>query len=279
MTADAELFPHRENQGEGPCPHCASWSIYLRDEDRYLHVDGTPNRECWAAISRGDKPAQPVLADQILSISALNDLPDPEPLIDNVLDKGTVALLYGKWGSLKSFTALDWGASVATGRPWQGRPVEQGNVLYIAAEGAFGIKGRVNAWEQGWQRQILDGALDILPRSVNLLNQSDMRNLGALIKWAGYRLVVIDTLSRCMVGADENSAKDCGIAVDVLHQLRECTPDGRGVILGLHHAGKDGKTFRGSSAFEAGADTVYSTTRDGAVIGSGPREAKRRSTA
>ena len=30
--------------------------------------------------------------------------------------------------------------------------------------------------------------------------------------------------------------------------------------------GKDAKTFRGSSAFEAGADTVYSVTLDGAVI-------------
>ena len=37
-------------------------------------------------------------------------------------------------------------------------------------------------------------------------------------------------------------------------------------MLGVHHAGKDGKTLRGSSAFEAGADTVYFTTRDGAVI-------------
>jgi hypothetical protein len=37
-------------------------------------------------------------------------------------------------------------------------------------------------------------------------------------------------------------------------------------VLGVHHTGKDGKTFRGSSAFEAGADTVYSVTLDGAVI-------------
>ena len=36
--------------------------------------------------------------------------------------------------------------------------------------------------------------------------------------------------------------------------------------LGVHHTGKDGKTLRGSSAFEGGADTVYFTSRDGAVI-------------
>ena len=69
-----------------------------------------------------------------------------------------------------------------------------------------------------------------------------------------------------MVGADENSAKDCGQVVEALTRLREHTPDGRGVILGVHHTGKDGKTLRGSSAFEAGADTVYSVNRDGGVI-------------
>ncbi len=207
-----------------------------------------------------------MLNDYILSRSELNDLPDPEPLIDNVLDQATVALLYGMWGSLKSFTALDWAASVATGRPWQGRPCKQCNVLYVAAEGAYGYKQRLNAWEQGWNTKILDGALDVLPRPVNLMNEADMRNLGVLIKWAGYGLVVIDTLARCMVSADENSARDCGVVVDVLRQLREITPDGRGVIVGIHHTGKDGKTFRGSSAFEAGADTVYSTTLDGAGI-------------
>ncbi len=208
----------------------------------------------------------PVLADLLLSRSALRQLPDPEPLIDDVLDQGTVALLYGKWGSCKSFIALDWAASVATGRAWQGRFTEQCRVLYIAAEGAFGLKGRMNAWEQGWHNTIHDGALDTLPRPVNLTNAAEVRNLAALIDWSGYSFVVVDTLARCMVGADENSAQDCGIVVDALTRLREHTPDGRGVVLGVHHSGKDGKTFRGSSVFEAGADTVYSTTLDGAAV-------------
>ena len=69
-----------------------------------------------------------------------------------------------------------------------------------------------------------------------------------------------------MVGADENSAKDCGIVVDTMTQLLTSTPGGRGVILGVHHAGKDAKTLRGSSALESGVDTVYSTSRDETLI-------------
>ncbi|MGY4650579.1 AAA family ATPase [Mycobacterium sp. URHB0021] len=211
-------------------------------------------------------PEPPLYTSRILTRAALRELPDPEPLIDNVLDQGTIVLLYGKWGTAKTFIALDWGLSVLTGRKWQARAVEQRRVLYVAAEGAFGFKGRVDAWERGWHATIGDGDFALLPHPVNLTRAVDVANLGALISWGGYDYVILDTLARCMVGADENSAKDCGVAVDNMVRLLGCTPGGRGVVQGVHHAGKDGKTMRGSSAFEGAADTVYFASRDGAVI-------------
>jgi hypothetical protein len=208
----------------------------------------------------------PVYADRLLTRSALNTLPNPEPLIDNVIDQGTTALLYGKWGTAKSFIALDWALSVATGHNWQGRNTEQRRSLYVAAEGAFGFKGRINAWETGWHTTVGDDDFGLLPHPVNLTRPLDVGNLAALIDWGGYSFVILDTLARCMVGADENSAKDTGVVVDAMVRLLAHTPDGRGVLLGVHHAGKDGKTLRGSSAFEGAADTVYFTSRDGALI-------------
>ena len=207
----------------------------------------------------------PVIADMLLNRSALRALPDPEPLIANVLDQGTTALLFGRHGTAKTFIALDWAASVATGRSWQGRRTTRRRVLYVAGEGAFGLKGRLDAWEVAWATEIGDSDFDILPCPVNLTRPLEVANLAALIDWQSYGLVVLDTLARCMVGADENSAKDCGIVVDAMTRLVRHTPDGRGVVLGVHHSGKDGKTFRGSSVFEAGADTVYSVIADGAI--------------
>lgn len=233
----------------------------------YLEING--HDIPWPDEAPGEfdvTPDAPVLVDGLLTRSDLNRLPNPEPLIDNVLDLGTIALLYGPWGVGKSFIGFDWAASAATARPWQGRATRQRKTLYVAAEGAFGFKGRADAWEMGWNTMIPDGALDILPTPVNLTRSVDVANLEALIDWNGYGFVVLDTLARCMVGGDENSAQDCGLVVDVLHRLRQRTPAGRGVILGVHHTGKDGKTFRGSSAFEAGADTVYSVAMDGGVI-------------
>jgi hypothetical protein len=236
---------------------------YYRDAPPVF--DEPPDEPDWSEEGRGPDPL-PVYADAVLTRSALRTLPDPEPLILDTLDLGTVALLYGRWGCAKTFIALDWAASVATGRRWQNRPTTARRVLYVVGEAAFGFKGRLDAWEVGWQTKISDGQLDILPRAVNLTNPVDVGNLAALIDWGGYGFIVVDTLSRCMVGADENSARDTGLVVDAMSRLLARTPGGRGVLLGVHHAGKDGKTLRGSSVFEAAADTVYFASRDGDTV-------------
>lgn len=237
------------------------------DWDRFDYLDTETNDSVRTGTdSDTNEFDEPIYAGKLLARSDLLTLPDPESLIDNVLDQGTTALLYGKWGTAKTFIALDWAASVATGHGWQGRQTEQRRVLYVVGEGAFGFKGRIAAWELGWQNKISDEWLSILPFPVNLTKSVDIVNLGHLIEWGGYDFVILDTLARCMVGADENSAQDCGIVVDTLTRLLAATPGGRGVVLGVHHAGKDGKTLRGSSAFESGADTVYFTERDEQLI-------------
>lgn len=46
----------------GPCPACGLDSIYSRDQGRYLHIDGSDNKRCWAHISSGaidDGPIEP----------------------------------------------------------------------------------------------------------------------------------------------------------------------------------------------------------------------------
>jgi hypothetical protein len=215
-------------------------------------------------------PGQPVtisrkmnLGDRLLSASGICALPDPQPLIEGVLDQGTSALLYGKWGTSKSFIALDWACSVATGKPWQGRSITQQRVLYVVGEGVAGFKGRVKAWQVGWKTIIGEEQISFLPMPVNLFRPDDVATVCEIVEDGGYGLVVFDTLARCMVGADENSAKDAGVVVESLATVVRSTPAARGVALGIHHTGKDGKTLRGSSSFESGADTVYFAERDG----------------
>jgi hypothetical protein len=159
---------------------------------------------------------------------------------------------------------LDWAASVATGRPWQGRATESGNVLYVAAEGAHGLDQRLRAWETAWRRTIDPATFHVLPVPVQLGNERQVRELRAITRDLRPTLLAIDTVARCAVGLDENSAKDMGQVVDVLYRLRDETADG--TVGAVHHTGKDRSTVRGSSAIEAGVDTVYQIEGDPSLL-------------
>jgi hypothetical protein len=195
-------------------------------------------------------------ASRLFTRSALRTLPRPNPLIEDTFDLNTVTLLYGYWGSMKSFVALDWAASISTGRPWQGRRIESpGRVLVIASEGAYGLNDRLEAWERGWQTKIEDDRFDVLGAAPNLGSSADVAELCNLVSAGGYRFVVVDTLAKCITGMDENSARDVGVAVRSLYLIQEAT--GGGTVAAIHHTGKDRVTMRGSSAIEGGVDTVY----------------------
>jgi hypothetical protein len=171
------------------------------DEPPDDHADDTRS-------ATDDKPPLWARLDaKLLTRSALHQLPEPEPLIDNVLDQGTTALLYGRWSTYKTFIALDWAASVATGRRWQGRETQCRTSLYVAGEGAYGYRARVDAWEQAWAVELDDDALQVLPVAVNLTRLGDVNELCALITHRGYGLVVIDTLARCMVAPTKTAPK------------------------------------------------------------------------
>lgn len=229
-----------------------------------------------SSIDRGKKsPENPAEAgaiatpmsrfrNRILKPTDLRELPEPTPLIADVLDRGTTALLYAGWGVGKSFIALDWACSVASGRQWQGRYTERAKVLYVVAEGAHGFSKRVQAWETAWKTPITDGMMAFLPVPVNLITD-DVEALSEDISAGGYEFVILDTLARCTVGAEENSAKDVGVVIDSMTRLVDATPGHRGVVLGVHHSGKNGD-LRGSSAYEAGVDTVYKAEKDGQTI-------------
>ncbi|MEU0977971.1 hypothetical protein [Streptomyces griseus] len=42
---------------KGLCPACQQPAAYTRELDRYVHTDGSDNRPCWLALSRGEVSA------------------------------------------------------------------------------------------------------------------------------------------------------------------------------------------------------------------------------
>ncbi len=211
-----------------------------------------------------ENPTQARLAElraALVDSAGLDNIADPVPLIDGVLYMDSLAWLYGKPGSAKSFVALDWAGCIGNGLPWQFRGVSAGPVLYLVAEGASGIRKRVRAWEEAFRTPMQN--VTFLPMAVQLLNGVDRQALIALIKEMGPSLVIIDTQARVTVGADENSNGEMSKVVDAADQVRQVCG---ACVLMVHHSGKSGLDMRGASAFEGAATSIIKVTKDGEYV-------------
>lgn len=198
---------------------------------------------------------------RMLDSDALDGLADPEPLVSGVLDRDTLARMVGKPGSGKTFVGLDIAASIATGRAWHGRPVHQGLVVYLAAEGVRGLKKRIRAWESTYRagERVPAGGLLIIPFPVQVADAAQWTVMRQALRHLGPVLVVLDTQARITVGVDENSATDMGAVVERLEQIRR---DTGACVLVVHHLGHQGDQGRGSSAVLGAVHTELRVTRD-----------------
>ncbi len=191
------------------------------------------------------------------AITDILSLPDPEWLIRDLLIKGSFAVLFGPPGVGKSFLALSWAFAVAAGKPWHGRNVNGGPVAYIAAEGGGGLKPRIRAL-RSHDKYSRDIPCWFATEPINFLEPDKVQTLIAKIeKTAGKSaLVIVDTLARCFVGGDENSAREMGLFIDGVETVKRATG---ATVLVVHHTGKNERSgARGSSALMGAADTMIS---------------------
>lgn len=195
-----------------------------------------------------------------LTLDELDNLPPAEPLIKgNILYKGTTCWLVAKWGSYKSFVALDMALSIATGHRWLGRETVRGGILYVAGEGVLGIKKRKQAWLKFHGHQNAD-AIAHIRGGINMTREGDRVMLKYAASLGRYSLIVLDTQARVLPGVDENAVKEVGQFID---EITEIAKQHNTTVMVVHHAGKDaGNTFRGSTALPGASDTTFVLARD-----------------
>lgn len=204
---------------------------------------------------------------RLLSIKEILARPDPVYLIERLLMESSMAFIYGAPGIGKSFVALDICLSVATGRPkWWGRKISRkAPVLYISSEGVADLKLRIEAWSQRTGTPVSDDDIEffLLEDDVNFMDENSVNMLLRTIVQRYQNeppaLVVIDTVSRTLPGADENLQKDMTLYIATCKRIQvafKCT------VMGVHHSSKNGGNMRGSSVFDGAADTVLQVTVD-----------------
>lgn len=191
----------------------------------------------------------------------LDGLSSPAPLIPDTLPRHAYGVLRGRDQSYKSFVALDWALTLATGTWWNLLPVEQTRVLYIAGEGAWGLRQRLAAWEASRNRRIEPAWFTVRQVALNLHRPGKaFDHLLEHVREGGYGLVVIDTLRRVSGAADGNSS-EMGTVVDNIDRIKHATAGGS--VLVVAHTDKGDSDSRGYSGIEDDADFVWHAKRDG----------------
>lgn len=204
-----------------------------------------------------DKPAS---AFQFVRVGDLKFRP-PEFLIDDLIETDSMGLVFGDPGCGKSFVAVDWGLSIATGTPFNGRKVKQAPVFLIAGEGHNGLTRRFAAWEKHNGVSIKDAPLFVSNRPAQFLDRESAREVAEAVHqlaalYGSPALIEIDTLARNFGPGDENSTSEMGQFIAAIDDLKAQFPGCAALI--VHHTGhSDKQRARGAMALKGALDWEY----------------------
>jgi hypothetical protein len=186
-------------------------------------------------------------------------------LIKDLIPRAGLTVVWGPPKSGKSFWMFDAAMHIACGWEYRGRRVQQGGVVYVAAEGSYGFKARIEAFRQRHLSPNDDPPLFMIaeqPRFGADRAASDDVELIHCIRAAtgsrdGPALVVLDTLNRTLNGS-ESSDEDMGgyvRAADAIAAAFSCA------VAVVHHCGIEGTRPRGHTSLTGAADAQLKVAR------------------
>ena len=189
-----------------------------------------------------------------------------EWLIKRVLPSVGVAVLYGKPASFKSFVASHIALCSALEWPWAGRRTARAAVVYIAAEGAAGLRKRKAGYVSAHANLPPEIDFALVSAAPNLGNdEGDTPTLIEAIESAGVSpgLLVLDTLAQTLGGSDENGAGMTAFLANAGRLAKHF----RCLVLIVHHVGlADDKRMRGHSSLGGGVDAqILCERQEGAL--------------
>lgn len=222
-----------------------------------------------AAMDRQTEGAGQPSGFQLVRVSDMV-FSEPEFLVDGLLETSALALAFGDPGCGKSFVAIDFACSIATGRDFHGREVIRGPVIYLAGEGHNGLKRRTIAWERHTGQSLDQAPLYFSKVPARFLDATHAdaveAAVDAIAAIEGFPvLIVIDTLARSFAGGDENATKDMSEFIAAVDAMKARYPGC--TVLIIHHTGHAEKQrARGNLALKGALDTEYRVEKDGETV-------------
>lgn len=229
----------------------------VRQQERQQREQAKPNGHAAKATPRF----------KLLGLDDLDDRPDDDWLIEGMLPRQGVGVLYGRWKSFKSFVALDvaWALADQARRSWAGAPIKRhGTVIYIVCEGQTGMRKRLLAYKVNQGDNELPSLYRIeqrpllgQPRSIDVIELVNAIKAG--LPENEVVLVIIDTLARTLGGFDENN-EGMRNFLDNAEDLAERLAC---LVLAVHHEGAAGADRpRGGTTLPAGIVVQWRVKRE-----------------
>lgn len=167
-------------------------------------------------------------------------------------------LLIGPPKHGKSYVATMLGWAVASDRDrFLGHELDiRGPVVYVAAEGALDQEARFEALRQ--QSGPRAHPIHLLPLRIDLSREACVAELADYVRFAGARLVVIDTANRCGAGAEDT--KDMAAFTNGLTALQAAV---EATVIVIHHSPQaDASRARGSTVLPAMVDGWWISSKN-----------------
>jgi len=196
--------------------------------------------------------------------AVMEQVDEPDWLIEKVVEKASVTSIYGAPKSGKSFVAIAMAAAIGKGSDFYGYKAHQAPVLYCGGEGRRGIMRRLAAYSQA-KEELSGSPIFISNRGARVLEDDEYEALIAEIQLLEAQkgklgMIIFDTLNRNWGSGNENSTEDMtrfiGRLDNLVHRF------GMAVCV-VHHSGHGTSArARGSSVLQASIDYEYKVTRN-----------------
>jgi KaiC/GvpD/RAD55 family RecA-like ATPase len=177
-----------------------------------------------------------------------------ECLVQDLLCPEQISVMYGPPNTGKTFIALELARCISAGQPFLGLETKKAGVFLVELEGRHGMAKRAKAIQTYFPINHSDSLVLIQFDSFNLQVESLDRHFQERFEKCSFhpKLLIIDTLSMAMNGADENSSAMTSTVMSLKGIAKTCGTH----VMVIHHSGKDpSKGARGHSSLKGAVDT------------------------
>jgi hypothetical protein len=199
----------------------------------------------------------PILNDPLIHPwSDLRNRPRRKVLVDKLLHESGISTLVAPstWG--KTTLAHAIGRTVMAGGHWDGKPVEQRNVLWSVGEDEQGLEALDAAWDRAYPGSEQCGWFREEP--IDFWSLAATKALIENLKGEPPILMICDALAQHIGSFDEKEARHIQM---VYNHMRMVIRANGGTILMLHHTGWDQTREKGTVAIRNNSDAMSQITK------------------